>query len=193
MARKVGVLALQGDFAEHMKSLESIGAEPTEVRLPDDLVDIDALIIPGGESTTIVRLMDVFGLTKDIKGRVKEGMPVWGTCAGMIVLAKRLVEDRPKPLGLMDIRVQRNAYGRQIDSFETEIPVPALGEKSFRAVFIRAPAIEEIGSAVETIACLEDGQVVAAREGNVLVTAFHPELTSDTRFHSYFLSMDAGD
>ena len=193
MARKVGVLALQGDFAEHMKSLESIGAEPTEVRLPDDLVDIDALIIPGGESTTIVRLMDVFGLTKDIKGRVKEGMPVWGTCAGMIVLAKRLVEDRPQPLGLMDIRVQRNAYGRQIDSFETEIPVPALGEKSFRAVFIRAPAIEEIGSAVETIACLEDGQVVAAREGNVLVTAFHPELTSDTRFHSYFLSMDAGD
>ena len=137
--------------------------------------------------------MDVFGLTKDIKGRVKEGMPVWGTCAGMIVLAKRLVEDRPQPLGLMDIRVQRNAYGRQIDSFETEIPVPALGEKSFRAVFIRAPAIEEIGSAVETIACLEDGQVVAAREGNVLVTAFHPELTSDTRFHSYFLSMDAGD
>ena len=193
MARKVGVLALQGDFAEHMKSLETIGAKPTEVRLPDDLVDIDALIIPGGESTTIVRLMDVFGLTKDIKGRVKEGMPVWGTCAGMIVLAKRLVEDRPKPLGLMDIRVQRNAYGRQIDSFETEIPVPALGEKSFRAVFIRAPAIEEIGSAVETIACLEDGQVVAAREGNVLVTAFHPELTSDTRFHSYFLSMDAGD
>ena len=193
MARKVGVLALQGDFAEHMKSLESIGAEPTEVRLPADLVDIDALIIPGGESTTIARLMDVFGLTKDIKGRVKEGMPVWGTCAGMIVLAKRLVEDRPQPLGLMDIRVQRNAYGRQIDSFETEIPVPALGEKSFRAVFIRAPAIEEIGSAVETIACLEDGQVVAAREGNVLVTAFHPELTSDTRFHSYFLSMDAGD
>ena len=193
MARKVGVLALQGDFAEHMKSLESIGAEPTEVRLPGDLVDIDALIIPGGESTTIARLMDVFGLTKDIKGRVKEGMPVWGTCAGMIVLAKRLVEDRPQPLGLMDIRVQRNAYGRQIDSFETEIPVPALGEKSFRAVFIRAPAIEEIGSAVETIACLEDGQVVAAREGNVLVTAFHPELTSDTRFHSYFLSMDAGD
>ena len=193
MARKVGVLALQGDFAEHMKSLESIGAEPTEVRLPGDLVDIDALIIPGGESTTIARLMDVFGLTKDIKGRVKEGMPVWGTCAGMIVLAKRLVEDRPQPLGLMDIRVQRNAYGRQIDSFETEIPVPALGTQSFRAVFIRAPAIEEIGSAVETIACLEDGQVVAAREGNVLVTAFHPELTSDTRFHSYFLSMDAGD
>ena len=148
MAKKVGVLALQGDFAEHVKSLESIGAEPTEVRLPDDLVDIDALIIPGGESTTIARLMDVFGLTKGIKGRVKEGMPVWGTCAGMIVLAKRLVEDRPQPLGLMDIRVQRNAYGRQIDSFETEISrTCVLGEKSFRAVFIRAPAIDEIGSA----------------------------------------------
>ncbi len=193
MARKVGVLALQGDFAEHMKSLETIGAEPAEVRLPDDLVDIDALIIPGGESTTIVRLMDVFGLAKAIKGRVRDGMPTWGTCAGMIVLARSLVEDRPQPLGLMDIRVQRNAYGRQIDSFETEIPVPALGEERFRAVFIRAPAIESIGPTVEPLACLEDGQVVAAREGNLLVTAFHPELTTDTRFHSYFLGMDAGE
>ena len=193
MAGKVGVLALQGDFAEHVKSLETIGAEPTEVRLPEDLLDIDALIIPGGESTTIARLMDVFGLAGAIKGRVRDGMPTWGTCAGMIVLAKSLVEDRPEPLGLMDIRVQRNAYGRQIDSFETEIPVPALGEDSFRAVFIRAPAIEEIGPGVEPLARLEDGQVVAAREGNLLVTAFHPELTADTRFHAYFLGMDAGE
>ena len=193
MAKRVGVLALQGDFAEHVKSLENIGAEPAEVRLPEDLADIDALIIPGGESTTIVRLMDVFDLTRAIKGRVKSGMPAWGTCAGMIVLAASLVEDRPTPLGLMDIRVQRNAYGRQIDSFETEVPVPTLGEKRFRAVFIRAPAIEEIGPAVEPLACLENGQVVAAREGNVLVTSFHPELTTDTRFHSYFLSMDTGD
>ncbi len=193
MAGKVGVLALQGDFAEHVKSLETIGAEPTEVRLPEDLLDIDALIIPGGESTTIARLMDVFGLGDAIKGRVRDGMPTWGTCAGMIVLAKSLVEDRPEPLGLMDIRVQRNAYGRQIDSFETEIPVPALGEDSFRAVFIRAPAIEEIGPGVEPLACLEDGRVVAAREGNLLVTAFHPELTTDTRFHAYFLGMDAGE
>ena len=193
MARKVGVLALQGDFAEHVKSLETIGAEPAEVRLPNDLADIDALIIPGGESTTIVRLMDAFGLAKAIKGRIKDGMPAWGTCAGMIVLASSLVEDRPQPLGLMDIRVQRNAYGRQIDSFETEIPVPALGGERFRAVFIRAPAIEEIGPAVEPLACLEDGQVVAAREGSVLVTAFHPELTADTRFHSYFLGMGAGE
>ena len=193
MAGKVGVLALQGDFAEHVKSLETIGAEPTEVRLPEDLADVDALIIPGGESTTIARLMDVFGLANAIKGRVRDGMPTWGTCAGMIVLAKSLVEDRPEPLGLMDIRVQRNAYGRQIDSFETEIPVPALGEDSFRAVFIRAPAIEEIGPGVEPLARLEDGRVVAAREGNLLVTAFHPELTSDTRFHAYFLGMDAGE
>ena len=193
MAGRVGVLALQGDFAEHMKSLETVGAQPVEVRLPEDLADIDALIIPGGESTTIARLMDVFGLTKAIKGRVKSGMPTWGTCAGMIVLARSLVEDRPEPMGLMDIRVQRNAYGRQIDSFETEIPVPALGEKSFHAVFIRAPAIEEVGPEVEPLACLDDGQVVAARQGNVLVTSFHPELTDDTRFHAYFLSMDAGD
>ena len=193
MAGRVGVLALQGDFAEHMKSLESAGAQPVEVRLPEDLADIDALIIPGGESTTIARLMDVFGLTKAIKGRVKSGMPTWGTCAGMIMLARSLVEDRPEPMGLMDIRVQRNAYGRQVDSFETEIPVPALGEKSFHAVFIRAPAIEEIGPDVEPLACLDDGQVVAARQGNLLVTSFHPELTDDTRFHSYFLGMDGGD
>ena len=193
MARKVGVLALQGDFAEHMKSLETLGAEPSEVRLPEDLADIDALIIPGGESTTIVRLMDVFDLTCAIKGRVKAGMPTWGTCAGMIVLANSLVEDRPRPMGLMDIRVQRNAYGRQVDSFEADIPVPALGEERFRAVFIRAPAIEEVGPGVQSLACLENGQVVAARQGNILVTSFHPELTTDNRFHSYFLSMEAGD
>ena len=193
MAKKVGVLALQGDFAEHARSLETVGAEPAQVRLPHDMANIDALIIPGGESTTIVRLIEVFGLAREIKGRVGDGMPTWGTCAGMIVLAKSLIEDRPQPLGLMDIRVQRNAYGRQVDSFEADIPVPALGDGPFQAVFIRAPAIEEIGPEVRPLALLNGRQVVAAQEGRVMVTAFHPELTTDTRFHAYFLSLAAGD
>ena len=193
MAKKVGVLALQGDFAEHAKSLEAVGAEPAQVRLPHDMANIDALIIPGGESTTIARLIEVFGLAKEIKGRVEDGMPTWGTCAGMIVLARSLIEDRPQPLGLMDIRVQRNAYGRQVDSFEADIPVPALGNGPFQAVFIRAPSIEEIGPEVRPLALLNGRQVVAAQEGRVMVTAFHPELTTDTRFHAYFLSLAAGD
>ena len=193
MAKKVGVLALQGDFAEHARSLETVGAEPAQVRLPHDMANIDALIIPGGESTTIVRLIEVFGLAREIKGRVEDGMPTWGTCAGMIVLARSLIEDRPQPLGLMDIRVQRNAYGRQVDSFEADIPVPALGDGPFQAVFIRAPAIEEIGPEVRPLALLNGRQVVAAQEGRVMVTAFHPELTTDTRFHAYFLSLVAGD
>ncbi len=193
MAKKVGVLALQGDFAEHARSLETVGAEPAQVRLPHDMANIDALIIPGGESTTIARLIEVFGLAREIKGRVEDGMPTWGTCAGMIVLARSLIEDRPQPLGLMDIRVQRNAYGRQVDSFEADIPVPALGDGPFQAVFIRAPAIEEIGPEVRPLALLNGRQVVAAQEGRVMVTAFHPELTTDTRFHAYFLSLAAGD
>ena len=188
----IGVLALQGDFAEHIKLLETMGVEATEVRLSDDLRKIQALIIPGGESTTIIQLMDAFDLTEEIKGLVKEGMPTWGTCAGMIVLAKVLKEDRPKPLGLMDIHVRRNAFGRQVDSFETEIRVPVLGEDSFHAVFIRAPAIEEIGPGVRPLALLNQHGVVAAQEGHVLVTAFHPELTQDQRFHSYFLNMASG-
>lgn len=185
----IGVLALQGDFAEHIKLLETIGVEATEVRLSDDLRKIQALIIPGGESTTIVQLMDTFDLTAEIKRLVKEGMPTWGTCAGMIVLAREITEDRPKPLGLMDIRVRRNAFGRQVDSFEADVPVPVLGEKPFPAVFIRAPAIEEMGPEVKPLANLNGHGVIAARQGNVLVTAFHPELTQDQRFHAYFLSM----
>lgn len=185
----IGVLALQGDFAEHIKLLETIGVEATEVRLSDHLRKIQALIIPGGESTTIVQLMDAFNLTREIKGLVKEGMPTWGTCAGMIVLAREITEDRPEPLGLINIRVRRNAYGRQVDSFEAGISVPVLGDEPFPAVFIRAPAIEEIGPGVKPLAYLDHHGVIAAREGRVLVTAFHPELTQDQRFHSYFLSM----
>ena len=188
----IGVLALQGDFAEHIKLLEAIGVEATEVRLVDDLRKIRALIIPGGESTTIVQLMDTFKLTEEIRGLVKDGMPTWGTCAGMIILAKEITGDRPKPLGLMDIRVRRNAYGSQVDSFETDVSVPVLGEDPFHAVFIRAPAIEDIGPEVKSLADLSEHGVIAARQENMLVTAFHPELTKDQRFHSYFLSMSSG-
>ncbi|MDP6102860.1 MAG: pyridoxal 5'-phosphate synthase glutaminase subunit PdxT [Dehalococcoidia bacterium] len=189
----IGVLALQGDFAEHIQLLATMGVEATEVRLPRDLRGIDALIIPGGESTTIVKLMDAFELTWEIKELVKEGMPTWGTCAGMIVLARELTEDRPKPLGLMDIRVRRNAFGRQVDSFESHISVPVLGGEPFPAVFIRAPVIEEIGPRVKSLAHLGHHGVVAAQEGHMMVTAFHPELTQDQRFHSYFVRMASGD
>ena len=188
----IGVLALQGDFAEHIKLLETIGVEATEVRLSDDLRKIQALIIPGGESTTIVQLMDAFNLTGEIKRLVKEGMPTWGTCAGMIVLAREITEDRPKPLGLMDIRVRRNAFGRQVDSFEADVSVPVLGDEPFPAVFIRAPGIEEIGPEVVPLSHFNEHGVIAARQDNLLVTAFHPELTQDQRFHSYFLSMVSG-
>ena len=189
---KIGVLALQGDFSEHIDMLNAMGVDAPEVRLPQDLRSIDALIIPGGESTTIARLMETFGLTQEIKGLVKEGMPAWGTCAGMIVLASKVTEDRPPTLGLIDIQVRRNAFGRQVDSFEEDIPVPGLGEEPFRAVFIRAPTIQQIGPDVKPLAHLKDHQVIAAQEGNVLVTSFHPELTDDPRFHSYFLNMPVG-
>jgi 5'-phosphate synthase pdxT subunit len=189
VAKKVGVLALQGDFAEHVTALECAGAEPAQVRLPRDLAGVEALVIPGGESTTISRLMDVFELAGEIKARVRDGMPTWGTCAGLIVLAASLTDDRPKPLGLIDVRVQRNGYGRQVDSFEADLHVAELGDEAFRAVFIRAPVIEQVGPGVKQLACLGDGRVVAVRQRNILATSFHPELTGDCRFHSYFLSM----
>ena len=189
MAKKVGVLALQGDFAEHATALECAGAEAAQVRLPRDLAGVEALVIPGGESTTISRLMDVFDLSGEIEERVRDGMPTWGTCAGLIVLAASLTDDRPKPLGLIDVRVQRNGYGRQVDSFEADLHVPELGDEAFRAVFIRAPVIEQVGPGVQQLACLDDGRVVAVRQKNILATSFHPELTGDCRFHSYFLSM----
>ncbi|MCY4623763.1 MAG: pyridoxal 5'-phosphate synthase glutaminase subunit PdxT [Chloroflexi bacterium] len=188
---RTGVLALQGDFLEHEISLRRLGAEPIEVRLPRDLDGVDALIIPGGESTTMVHLLDLHGLREPVQRRAREGMPVWGTCAGMILLASALVEERPEPLGLMDITVQRNAYGRQLQSFETELAVTYLGEEPIPAVFIRAPAIVSMGEGVETLASLPDGMPVAVRQSNVLATSFHPELTTDTRFHRHFLDMAA--
>tara|TARA_Y100000590_G_scaffold185810_2_gene211734 strand:- start:11343 stop:11936 length:594 start_codon:yes stop_codon:yes gene_type:complete len=188
---RIGVLALQGDFAEHIKMLSSLGVDSSEIRLPSHLDSVDGLIIPGGESTTIVQLMDNFGLTEQIKDLIFSGLPVWGTCAGMIVLAADITDDRPKPMGIIDITVSRNAYGRQVDSFEAVVDIPKLGETPFNAIFIRAPAINSIGDSVEILATLDEGQIIAAQEGNVIVTSFHPELTDDLRFHKYFASVVA--
>lgn len=187
-AKTIGVLALQGDFLEHITALRKINVSTKEVRLPDDLKEIDALIIPGGESTTMVNLLDSFKLREPLVARIQKGMPVWGTCAGMILLATKLVQDRPTPLGVMDITVNRNAFGRQIESFETDLDIKGL-DKPMHATFIRAPWIVSASKNVEVLAKLDDGTIVAARQGNMLVTSFHPELTEDTRLHEYFVSL----
>lgn len=185
---RVGVLSLQGDFSEHLSTLRSIGAEGVDVRRPDQLEDIDALIIPGGESTTIGKLAEKYGIIPKLRERAAQGMPVWGTCAGAIFLAKD-VPGHPHPLAeLMDITVERNAFGRQIDSFEADLEVDGLSGGPFHAVFIRAPKITRLGSGVTALAHLADGTVVAARDSNLLATSFHPELTPDERFHRLFLS-----
>ncbi|HXK32821.1 MAG TPA: pyridoxal 5'-phosphate synthase glutaminase subunit PdxT [Dehalococcoidia bacterium] len=186
---KIGVLALQGDFAEHAAMLRAAGAEPVEVRLPSQLADIDALIIPGGESTTITRLLDIYELREPIRRMGLQGLPIWGTCAGAIVLAKEATDlDRPN-LALMDIQVRRNAFGRQVDSFEADLEVRGLDDAPFHAIFIRAPVIERAGERVEVLATLADGTIVAAREGRLLATSFHPELTGDARFHRLLLDL----
>ncbi len=185
----VGVVAVQGDFAEHIAMLNRLGVATREVRLPKDLEGIDALIIPGGESTTLRRLFDLYGLTGPITTLASSGLPTWGTCAGMIMLAAKLTDSRPEPLGVMDITVTRNAYGRQVDSFEADVEFPQLGEDPFHAIFIRAPAVAAMGPDVEVLGSLEDGAPVALRQGRRLATAFHPELTEDTRFHRYFLEL----
>jgi 5'-phosphate synthase pdxT subunit len=191
---KIGVLALQGDFAEHVRILEKIGVTAVEVRLPRDLADLDGFVIPGGESTTIGKLAVRFGLMEPIR-RLASTRPVWGTCAGAIFLARDSRHPQPM-LGLMDISVKRNAFGRQAESFETDLEVPAIAtaENSRRvhAVFIRAPLIESVGADVTVLARLSDGRIVAARQRNLLATAFHPELTGDDRFHRYFLSLGSG-
>jgi len=169
--------------------LRKLGAQAREVRLPTELDGLDGLIIPGGESTTQALLIDVYDLREPLKQRARDGMAVWGTCAGLILMAKNLVENRPKPLGLMDLDVQRNAYGRQVDSFEADLSVPAIHGPVFHAVFIRAPKIQRVGKDVTILATLPQGDVVAAQDERMLVTAFHPELTQDTRFHQYFLRM----
>jgi len=189
---KIGVLASQGAFAEHIAKLRQLGVEAVPVRLPKELEGLDGLIIPGGESTSISRLMRDYKLTDEIKNRAKKGLPILGTCAGMILLAKKTSGDYPEPLGLMDITVRRNAFGRQRESFETELSVPFLGKKPFPAVFIRAPLIEKVEGKAEVLARLADGAIVAVRQGKSLALAFHPELTDDLRFHQYFLDIIAG-
>ncbi|MBI2866673.1 MAG: pyridoxal 5'-phosphate synthase glutaminase subunit PdxT [Chloroflexi bacterium] len=191
--KRVGVLAMQGAFAEHAAVLRSLGAEASLVRLPEHLSGLDGLIIPGGESTTIGRLTELWGLEGPIRDMASRGLPIMGTCAGLILLSKRAstVEKQP-PLALLDVEVKRNAYGRQVDSFETELSIPALGQEPFPAVFIRAPVIEAVGSPVEALARLDSGSPVAVRQGNVLGTTFHPELTEDSRLHAYFLDLMDG-
>ena len=184
----VGVLALQGDVVEHIHALERAGADVVEVRTPEDLARVDALVVPGGESTTVIRLLDRFGLTEPIKRRVAGGMPFWGTCMGMIVAAHDVADIEQPTLDLLDVTVRRNAFGRQVDSAEVSLAIPALGAGPFPAIFIRAPWIERTGPNVETLA-ERDGHGVMVRQNNVLGTSFHPELTGDDRVHGYFLAM----
>ncbi|MFW6150708.1 MAG: pyridoxal 5'-phosphate synthase glutaminase subunit PdxT [Chloroflexota bacterium] len=184
---RIGVMALQGAFAEHCANLRRLGVRSAEVRLPGDLEELDGLIIPGGESTTISRLMVAYGLLEPVRELAARGLPVMGTCAGMILLANRAIGLTTPTLGLMDIEVERNAFGRQVDSFETPVAIPALGSDPFPAVFIRAPLLRSSGPGVDILACLPDGTAVVARQGRLLVAAFHPELTTDTRFHAYFV------
>jgi len=189
---RIGVLAAQGAFAEHIATLHKLQVEAIPVRLLQELRGLDGLIVPGGESTSISHLMLAYNLMSEIRNLAKSGLPIFGTCAGMILLASRISDsDRIEPIGVMDLTVRRNAFGRQVDSFETELKIPALGEKPFPGVFIRAPLIERAGSEVEILARLADDTIVAARQGKLLASAFHPELTNDLRFHQYFLDIVA--
>jgi pyridoxal 5'-phosphate synthase pdxT subunit len=185
---KIGVLAIQGDFAEHIVMLKRLGVETAEVRLPPHLDGLDGLIVPGGESTTIGKLSVDFGLLEPLREFGKTHA-IWGTCAGAIFLSKDARRSQPL-LGIMDITVERNAFGRQVDSFEADLVIPDLGEgRPYHAIFIRAPIIESVQSDTRVMSTLPDGRIVAARQGKLLATSFHPELTQDTRFHQYFLSL----
>jgi pyridoxal 5'-phosphate synthase pdxT subunit len=189
---KIGVLALQGAFIEHVAAINKLDTEAKEIRLADELKGLDGLIIPGGESTTILKLMHTFELFQPLKQMITSGLPVMGTCAGMICLAGRVFnsqESELNPLKVMDIEVKRNAFGRQVDSFEIDLMVSGLGEQPYHAVFIRSPLIHKVGPQVEVLAKLPDGVIVAARQDNILVASFHPELTGDLRFHQYFLRL----
>lgn len=199
---RIGVLALQGDFYEHIVMLRRLGAEAVEVRLPGQLAGLDGLILPGGESTTIGKMAVAYGLIEPLRALAAAGRPLWGTCAGLILLAREALDGAPgQPLlGLLDVVVVRNGFGRQVDSFEADLDVPRLGPPPFRGVFIRAPYVQSCGPAVEVLARLDDGKVVAVQQGRVLGTAFHPELTlpafhpeaaADERFHRYLLDLAA--
>ncbi|MPZ23681.1 MAG: pyridoxal 5'-phosphate synthase glutaminase subunit PdxT [Dehalococcoidia bacterium] len=185
---EIGLLALQGDFAEHAAAFQRLGASTREVRKASELDGVDALVIPGGESTTICRLMAAFDLLEPLR-RFAADRPIWGTCAGMIVLARRASDLDLPAVEVMDIGVRRNAFGRQLDSFEAAVDIPALGSEPFHAVFIRAPVVDEVGPGVDVLARLPDGRAVAVQQGKLLATAFHPELTDDDRVHRHFLAM----
>lgn len=186
---RIGILALQGDVREHATALHEVGAEPVEVRLPRDLVGLDGLILPGGESTTMRRLIDLYGLRDPIVALATGGAPLYGTCAGMILLANRIADGDEPVLRLLDITVQRNAYGRQLDSFEADVEIPSLGDAPMHGVFIRAPVVSEVGPGVEVLARDSDDRPIAVRQGRVLATAFHPELTPDRRLHRLLLEL----
>ena len=188
----IGVLAVQGDFAEHIAMLRKMGFDPREVRLPEQLDGLDGLIIPGGESTTLSRLMSIYHLREPVARMATEGRAVWGTCAGMIMLANEITEHDPVPLGLMDIGVRRNAFGRQVDSFEQPLQIAPLAPEPYNCIFIRAPVVIRVGPAVDVLARLDDGRPVAVRQDNLLATSFHPELTADTRVHQYFVGLVQG-
>lgn len=182
---KIGILGFQGAIVEHQQHIERVGHEPVIVRYPEQLRELDGIILPGGESTTMGKLLNRTGMMEPLKEVILNGLPVWGTCAGMILLAKELDNDPVRHLALMDITVKRNAYGTQIDSFDTEVSLPAISEDKIPLVFIRAPYITHLGKNVEVL-CEVDGNIVAAREGNMLVTSFHPELTDSPVFHRFF-------
>jgi pyridoxal 5'-phosphate synthase pdxT subunit len=188
----IGVLALQGDVREHIRSLAAAGARASAVRAVSDLSDIDGLVIPGGESTTMSKLAVADGFFAPLREARASGMPMYGSCAGMIMLADRVTDARPdqETIGGLDVTVRRNAFGRQVDSFEADVDIPSLGEQPFRAVFIRAPRVDEIGPEVEVLARVgADGTIVAVRQGRLMATAFHPELTGDCRIHESFVEM----
>ncbi len=188
---RIGVLAVQGAFAEHIAVLRQLGVEAVPVRLPKDLEGLSGLILPGGESTTMRKLIDRWQLREPILELAGKGAPIFGTCAGMILLSKEITDGDAPVLPLLDISVKRNAFGRQLDSFEADLSVPVLGDKPVHAVFIRAPIVERVGPDVDVLAELDDGRIVAIRRGNVIATAFHPELAGETRFHSLVATMAA--
>jgi pyridoxal 5'-phosphate synthase pdxT subunit len=185
----IGVLALQGDFREHLAVLAAFGADARPIRRPEELADIAGLVIPGGESSVMDKLSREFGLAEPLKAAIAAGLPVYGTCAGMIMLAREILDgiEGQQNLGGLDIAVRRNAFGSQVASFEVDLQVPAIGDPPLHAVFIRAPVVESVGDEVSVLAALDDGRVVAVEQGNLMGTSFHPEMTTDHRFHEYFL------
>ena len=187
-----GRLGIKGDFGEHISVISKLGVTAREVRLPEHMDSLDGMSIPGSESMTLSRLMTIYNVREPVAEMAAQGRAVWGTCAGMIMLSREITENDPVPLGVMDIGVQRNAFGRQVDSFEQTLDVGALGPEPYHAIFIRAPLIIRVGEHVDVLCALDSDRPVAVQQGNLMATSFHPELTSDYRFHSYFLELAGG-